>query len=68
MLENMHDLPYVSPGQMTPETVACMTKVASEVRRYFPRIPLGVQVLSCGNQEALAIAQAAGGLFEYIES
>jgi len=59
ILENMHDLPYLSPSQMTPETVSCMTRVALEVRRQFPHIPLGVQVLSTANQEALAIAKAA---------
>lgn len=58
MLENMHDLPYCQPSQMTAETVACMTRVCHEVRAQFPQVPLGVQVLAAANIEALAIAKA----------
>jgi membrane complex biogenesis BtpA family protein len=66
IIENMHDRPYVH-GRKGPETTACMTAIALEIRRVARRdgedLPLGVQVLSGGNHEALAIAHAAGAQF-----
>jgi hypothetical protein len=62
IIENMHDRPYVH-GEHGPETVAAMTRVALAVRESAPALPLGVQVLSGGNREAIAIALAAGGTF-----
>lgn len=62
IVENMHDRPYVHGGH-GPETVAAMTRAALAVRETAPELPLGVQVLSGGNREALAIALAAGGSF-----
>lgn len=62
IVENMHDRPYVH-GAHGPETVACMTRVALAVREAAPDLPLGVQVLSGGNREALAIALASGASF-----
>lgn len=67
MIENMHDAPYVSPPH-GPETVAVMTRVACELRRAYPKLPIGVQVLSCGTREALAIALAAGADFIRVEN
>lgn len=66
MIENMHDRPYIHQ-QHGPETVAAMTVVALEVRAAVGGtggMPLGIQVLSGGNREALAIALAAG--FQFI--
>lgn len=58
MVENMHDVPYmVCPG---PEVTAAMAVLAAAVRQSCPRVPLGVQVLCAANQQAIAIAQAAG--------
>lgn len=58
MVENMHDVPYsLSVG---PEVVACMTAVCSGVRSVCPSLPLGVQILSSANQQALAVALASG--------
>ncbi|XP_036246561.1 uncharacterized protein F13E9.13, mitochondrial-like [Molothrus aeneus] len=58
MLENMHDVPYtVSPG---PEVTAAMAVLGAAVRHSCPRVPLGVQVLCAANQQAIAIALAAG--------
>ncbi len=37
-----------------------MTRVATEVRARFPHLPIGIQVLSAANKEALAVAKAAG--------
>ena len=60
MIENMHDLPWQRPEELGPETVSAMSVVCAEVRRQFPHIPIGVQVLSSGNRQALAIAKSAG--------
>ncbi|XP_068058679.1 uncharacterized protein F13E9.13, mitochondrial-like isoform X1 [Anomalospiza imberbis] len=58
ILENMHDVPYtVRPG---PEVTAAMAVLGAAVRQSCPRVPLGVQVLCAANQQALAIALAAG--------
>lgn len=62
MVENMHDAPYVH-GEHGPEVVACMTRAAEAVRSAATWLPLGVQILSGGAREALAVAQAAGGSF-----
>jgi membrane complex biogenesis BtpA family protein len=62
IVENMHDRPYVH-GRQGPEVVASMTLAAAAVREVAPGIPLGLQVLSGGNREALAIAHAVGGQF-----
>jgi membrane complex biogenesis BtpA family protein len=58
MLENMHDTPYLK-GFVYPETVAAMAAVASAVRANLADIPLGIQLLSAANREALAVAIAA---------
>lgn len=62
IVENMHDAPYVH-GEHGPEVVAAMTRAAEAVRAAATWLPLGVQVLSGGAREALAIAQAVGGSF-----
>lgn len=66
ILENMHDRPFVH-GSHGPEIVACMTRVGLSVRdaarRGGSELPVGVQVLSGGNREAIAIARAIGGEF-----
>lgn len=74
MIENMHDAPYVH-GEQGPEVVACMTaagaavQAALEQRRTSARsLPLGVQVLSGGAKEAVAIALAIGGRFVRVEN
>ena len=59
IIENMHDVPYQRPDQRGPETVAIMTRVATEIRRQFPQATIGAQILSCGNRESLALAVAA---------
>jgi membrane complex biogenesis BtpA family protein len=62
IVENMHDRPYIN-GPHGPETVAAMTLVCAAVREVVGGRPLGVQVLSRGEQEALAIAAACGAQF-----
>lgn len=73
IIENMHDRPYLH-GKHGPEVVAAMTRVglavadAAAAARGGVPMPLGVQVLSGGNKEALAIALAVGGSFIRCES
>ena len=43
-----------------------MSVVCSEVRKVLPKMPIGIQVLSNGNKEALAIAKAAGNDFRFL--
>lgn len=62
VLENMHDRPYVQAPH-GPEITAAMTRVVRAVREALPAMPLGVQVLSGGEHEALAVALAAGARF-----
>lgn len=61
IIENMHDRPYVH-GTHGPQTTAAMTRVAVAVAQAVS-FPFGVQVLSGGEREAIAIAHAAGGSF-----
>ncbi|KAM3624872.1 uncharacterized protein V6R79_003159 [Siganus canaliculatus] len=58
MVENMHDIPYCFG--VGPEVCACMTAVCTAVRGVCPALPLGVQILSSANQQALAVALASG--------
>ncbi|XP_037952500.1 uncharacterized protein F13E9.13, mitochondrial [Teleopsis dalmanni] len=61
LIENMHDVPYVQATHFTPETVACMTHIGSAVKQVLSSsTPLGMQILACGNREALAVAKAIG--------
>lgn len=59
MIENMHDRPYVH-GAHGAETVAAMTAIGLAVRDAAPKHPMGVQILSGGNREAIAVALAIG--------
>ncbi|KAF7198908.1 uncharacterized protein F13E9.13, mitochondrial [Nothobranchius furzeri] len=58
IVENMHDVPY--SFSVGPEVSTCMTVVCSAVRSICPRMPLGVQILSSANQQAMAVALASG--------
>ena len=58
MIENMHDRPYLN-RKAGPEIIAAMTSVACYLRKEL-NIPLGIQVLAGANNEALAVALAAG--------
>jgi uncharacterized protein len=62
IVENMHDRPYVH-GIKPPEIVTAMTRVCLAVAEAAPRLVRGVQILSGGNKEALAVAAIAGGSF-----
>ena len=58
LIENMHDTPYLNRSA-GPEIVACMTAVASSIRK-MTNLPLGIQILAGANQQALAVALASG--------
>ncbi|KAM9408449.1 uncharacterized protein F13E9.13, mitochondrial [Pholidichthys leucotaenia] len=58
IVENMHDIPYTFT--VGPEVCACMTAVCASVRSVCPSLPVGVQILSAANQQALAVALASG--------
>ncbi|XP_060923799.1 uncharacterized protein F13E9.13, mitochondrial [Limanda limanda] len=58
IIENMHDIPY--SFSVGPEVCACMTAVCTAVRSVCPILPLGVQILSSANQQAMAVALASG--------
>jgi membrane complex biogenesis BtpA family protein len=61
MLENFGDTPFY-PERVPPEVVACMTRVAREVRQRFD-VPLGVNVLRNDGCAAIAVAHSAGAAF-----
>lgn len=59
LVENMHDVPYVQSKHFGPEVTASMSRICTELRKVVPQtVPFGIQVLSCGNKEALAVAKA----------
>jgi hypothetical protein len=65
IVENMHDAPYVhsgvdGPGH-GPEIVAAMAVCAMAVREHVGgKMPVGMQILSGGNREAIGVAHACG--------
>lgn len=63
-LQNMGDQPGTS--HVGPETVACMTAVAIEVRRAFPAVSLSVLV-NWDGEAGIAVAVAAAADFARIE-
>ena len=62
LVENYGDVPF-TPGRVEAAAVAAMSAVAREIRRAFPGVPLGVNVLKNDGRAALAVACAVGGAF-----
>jgi uncharacterized protein len=62
IVENMHDRPYVH-GVKPPEIVASMTRICQAVADAAGSMTRGIQILSGGNQEAIAVAAATGSAF-----
>uniref|UniRef100_A0A7M4E8N1 Uncharacterized protein n=1 Tax=Crocodylus porosus TaxID=8502 RepID=A0A7M4E8N1_CROPO len=58
IVENMHDLPYTT--SVGPEITAAMTIISAAVKQTCPQLPLGIQILCSANQQAVAVALAAG--------
>ncbi len=61
IVENMHDRPYVN--EHGPEVAASMTRIVGAIRQALPKLPIGVQILSSGERESLAVAHACGAQF-----
>ncbi|MEO1008916.1 MAG: BtpA/SgcQ family protein [Planctomycetota bacterium] len=66
IVENMHDTPYVH-GRQDPAVVASMTRLVGAVVEA-AGVPAGVQILSGGNREAIAVAAATGANFVRCEN
>lgn len=58
LIENMHDTPYLA-RTAGPEIVAAMTLAAQAVRVEFSGL-IGMQILAGANEQAIAVAHAAG--------
>lgn len=65
----MHDVPYIQQDKHTnAETISCMTRLAMEMKSILGNTtPCGVQILACGNQQAIAVAKAANVEFIRVE-
>jgi membrane complex biogenesis BtpA family protein len=61
IVENFGDAPFFA-GSAPPETIAAMTAVAHELRG-LGSFPLGINVLRCDAEAAMAIAAAVGAQF-----
>lgn len=60
MLENFGDVPFFR-GRVPSEVVACLTRLADEVKREVgDAVPLGINVLRNDGESALAVAMASG--------
>ena len=60
MVENMHDRPYTHT-KVGAETVSALTRICLAIKSQISdTIPMGIQVLSAANREALAIAKCTG--------
>lgn len=67
IVENMHDVPYVSAKKTSPETVSTMTRICTSVKRLVPeQVPCGLQILAAANKEAVAVALASD--FQFIRA
>jgi membrane complex biogenesis BtpA family protein len=62
MMENFGDTPFY-PGRVPVAVAGHMTAIAVEVKRRFPQLPLGINVLRNDGQTALAVAHASGAQF-----
>ncbi|KAI9586906.1 uncharacterized protein F13E9.13, mitochondrial [Glossina fuscipes] len=59
LIENMHDVPYIQDHDIGPEIVACMGKIAQEIKNITPpSMPVGIQILASANEQAMAVAKA----------
>jgi membrane complex biogenesis BtpA family protein len=62
IVENHGDIPFLKPGDISPETPAMLAVIADRVRAA-TEVPLGINVLANAVHHALAIAKAAGAAF-----
>ena len=62
IIENFGDVPF-SAGMVASVTVAAMTRAAAELKREFPNLQFGVNVLRNDAESALSIAYVVGADF-----
>ncbi len=62
IIENFGDVPF-SAGRVEPVTVASMTRAAVELKRSFPEMHFGINVLRNDAEAALSIAAVTGAGF-----
>ena len=62
LVENYGDVPF-TPQRVAASTVAAMSVVAAEIRRVFPVIPMGINVLKNDARSALGVACSVGAQF-----
>jgi len=62
IIENFGDAPFTG-GKVPPITISSMTLVACELRRQFPEMHFGIDVLRNDAEAALSIAEAVGAEF-----
>jgi len=62
MLENFGDVPFFR-GRVPSEVVACLTRLACEVKAVIGEVPLGINVLRNDGESALAVAAASGAAY-----
>ena len=62
IIENHGDIPFLKPGELGPETSACLAVIADRVRGRFA-VPLGINVLANAARHAFAVAKAADAAF-----
>lgn len=62
VIENLGDAPFAA-GQVSPHVGPMLTRVALEVRRAFPRLRIGINVLRNDARTALGVAAAVEAQF-----
>jgi hypothetical protein len=62
VIENFGDVPFY-PDHVPAETIASMTRVATELRQRFPTASIGINVLRNDARAALGVAAASGADF-----
>ena len=62
IIENFGDAPFTG-GKVSPITISSMTLIAHELRKQFPEICFGINVLRNDAEASLSIAEAVGAKF-----
>ena len=62
IVENFGDVPFTG-GSVPPIVIASMTRLTAEMKRHFPEVHFGVNVLRNDAESALSIAYAVGAEF-----
>ena len=59
IIENMHDRPFNLQKECNPITISLLAIIGNSIRNLYPTVPIGVQILTAANHEALSVASAA---------